>query len=475
MKRLALLLAVAVALIAGVAFAQAPSASAVGGVARPSAKPAGSARVAPAGSTKAAPAASGAPEANAKGEGAAPPNPHGAENPHAGMASPHGGTNPHGQPTPDSSAPASDLPPGTLDVTIVDADDRPLAGIDVRLGILSQKISEGEQRTQKNAKTNAEGKVRFTELGTTNDKSYRVTVQSGPAEYGSAPFNLRDNAGHRVLLHVYPSTSEMGRTVVFGAFVSVEPRDDVFQCDMVLHVFNVSRMGWIPNGVVVTLPEGFKAFSAEESMSDVRFEAVEGRGAALKGTFPPGQDRVRFRFQVPKPAEREITFTLGLPERVAQAQVVAAANPEMGLEVGEGFPQAESKRSESGDRVLVTMKMIQRGEDTIRKMSITLTGLRVPSAGRWVAVAIALLFAGVGGLAARGDIHIASAEKVQGDRARARELILGELVLVERAKASGELGPNAYERAHRALLDALARIGVPDEKKPSKKRKTARV
>jgi hypothetical protein len=85
-----------------------------------------------------------------------------------------------------------------------------------------------------------------------------------------------------------------------------------------------------------------------------------------------------------------------------------------------------------------------------------------------------LIFAGLGGLAARGDIHIASAEKVQGDRARARELILRELVLVEHAKSSGKLGPNAYERAHRTLLDALARIGVPDETKHAKKRKVAR-
>jgi hypothetical protein len=120
------------------------------------------------------------------------------------------------------------------------------------------------------------------------------------------------------------------------------------------------------------------------------------------------------------------------------------------------------------------MKTIKRGEDPISTMSMTLTGLRVPSAGRWVAVVIALVFAAFGGLAARGDIHIASAEKVQSDRARARDLILTELLLVERAKTSGEIGPNAYERAHRTLLDALARIGVPEEKKSPKKRKVSR-
>jgi hypothetical protein len=379
--------------------------------------------------------------------------------------------NPH-QKVEDASEDTSELPPGTLEVTIADPSDRPLAGVDIRLGIHSQKISEGESRSQKNAKSDAEGRARFSGLAFTNDKSYRVTVQAGPAEYGSPEFNLRDTAGHRVLLHVYPSTSDMTRTVVMGAFLSIEPRDDIFQCDMVLHVFNVSKFGWIPSDVVVTLPDGFKAFSADES--DTRAELVEGRGAALKGTFPPGEERVRFRFQLPKPTEREVTFTVGLPARVAQAQVIAAASPEMSLEVRDGFPAPKADKSSQGDRVLHTMRMIKQGEEPIKSISVTLSGLRVPGPGRWVAVIIAFIFAGLGGLAARGDFHIASAEKVQGDRARARDLILRELVLVEHAKTSGELGPNAYERAHRTLLDALARIGVPDEKKHTKKRKVAR-
>jgi hypothetical protein len=402
----------------------------------------------------------------------APENPHAqVENPHA--QNPHAGMNPHGR-VEDTSDSAPDLPPGTIDVTIADPDDKPMPGIDVRLGILSQKIAEGESRSQKGAKADADGKVRFSGLAFTSDKSYRVTVASGPAEYASPPFNLRDNAGHRVRLHVYPTTSDMNRTVAMGAFLSVEPRDDIIQLDMILHVFNIAKVGWIPNDVIVSLPDGFKAFSGDEDMWNTKAELVEGRGAALRGTYPPGERRVRFRFQIPKPTEPEVSFTVGLPPRVAQAQVVAAASPEMSLEVAGDFPTAKSDVSSQGDRVLYTMRMIKQGEAPIKALTVTLGGLRVPGPGRWVAVAIALLFAGFGGLAARGDITIASTEKVQGDRARARDLILKELVLVERAKSSGELGPNAYDRAHRALLDALARIGVPDEKKQVKKRKVAR-
>jgi hypothetical protein len=479
MSRWAWLVAFVFSFVATVAFAQtapqAPGTAAQGA----SASGPSSARPSAPSAPKSAPAASvtapGRAAASATGEAtrAAPPNPHTTVNPHAGT-NPHAAMGPHGQITPDSSQVAPDLPPGTIEAAIVDTDGRPIPGADVRLAILSQKISEGEQHSEKLAKSDAEGRVRFTALATTNDKSYRVVVRSGEAEFGSNPFSLRDNAGQRVLLHVYPYTSDMAKTIVFGTFVSIEPREDVFQLDVILHVFNVSRTAWVAKGVVIELPEGFKAFSASDPVGDVRFEGIEGRGASLRGTFPPGQDRSQFRFQIPKTADSEASFSIGLPDRVAQAQVVAASNPEMTLEVAGGFPQAEVRKSEDGTRVLVTMRMIKRGEPTIRKLDVTLTGLRVPSAGRWVAVAIALVFAGLGGLAAKGDLHLASVEKVQSDRARARELIVQELVLVERAKEAGELGPNAYDRAHRALLDALARIGIPEEKKAPKKRRAAK-
>jgi hypothetical protein len=359
-------------------------------------------------------------------------------------------------------------------VLIADPDEKPLAGREVRLEILSQKISEGEQRSTKLGKTDAEGRARFTGLATTGFNSYQVVVPSAPAEFASPQVRLRDNIGHRVLVHVFPSTSDITRTVAMGIFVSIETRDDVFQLDVVLHVFNVSRMAWVPQDIVFALPEGFKAFSGEEAMFDTRVEQLEGRGGVLKGTYPPGERKVRFRFQLPKPTETEVSFTIGLPPRVAQAQVVATASPQMNLEVADGFPSAEVTKSQQGDRLLNTMRVIKRGEDPIRSLALTLTGLHVPGPGRWVAVFIALGFAGLGVFAARGDLSLASAEKAEGDRERARELILKELVDIERAKAAGKLGPNAYERAHRALVDALTRIGIPEEKKSVKKKKLAK-
>jgi hypothetical protein len=417
---------------------------------------------APAPAKARAPAASAqAPAAGADGEEQAPPNPH-VQNPHA--------QNPHGQqPAPDQSDEAADLPPGTLEVAIVDGTERALPGVDVRLGILSQKISEGEQRSSKNAKTDAEGHTRFPGLVVKSEISYRVTVQAGGALYESSPFTLRDNAGHRVLLHVYQATADLSRTVLgMRGFCYVETRDDVFQLEVLFRIINIGKTSWVPADVVMELPQGWKAFSPGESMYDARFEPVEGRGAALRGTFPPGQRDVSFRFQIPKPTESAISFTLGMLPNVVEMRVIAVASPEMNLEVSPGFEVPQVAAGPRGDRVLVTRRVAQKNADTSRTISVALSGLHVPGPGRWVAVCIALVFAGFGVLAASGELRIASTERVQGDRGRARELILRELVLVERAKAAGDIGPNAYERAHRALLDALARIGVPEEKKRKK-------
>lgn len=422
-----------------------------------------------------APAASTAPAAQSA-PAAASGRPEAAD-PHAGLRmNPHGQlANPHGELPQDSNEDAHDLPAGTIEVVVADGSGQRLAGVDVRLGILSQKISEGETRSSQTAKTGAEGQARFTGLGVTADKSYRVTVPMGGAEYASTPFNLRDSMGRRVVLHVFPATSDIAQTRIgMRGFLYVETRDDVFQLEAIFRVFNLGRNSWIPNDVVMTLPEGFKAFNASESMFDAKFEAVEGRGARLNGTFPPGQRDVSFRFQIPKPTESTVSFNVGLLPRLAEVRVIAVASAEMSLEVEPGFEAPQVASGPRGDRVLVTRWLVPKGGPELSGISVTLAGLRVPGPGRWVAVFIALGFAGLGVLAARGDLRIASTERVQSDRVRARELILSELVAVERAKESGALGPNAYERTHRALLDALARIGIPEAKRRPKRRAESR-
>jgi hypothetical protein len=375
-------------------------------------------------------------------------------------------------PAPNREEPTPELPAGTIEAVLVDADERPLAGAEVRLGILFQKIAEGESRSSRTGKTGVDGRSRFDGLETGSNFAYRVSAKHGEAEYSSSPFNLRD-VGVRVLLHVFPVTSNPSDAVIgMRGYFYVETRDDVFQVETLFRVFNLSKVAWVPKDVVMTLPAGFKAFNAGDPMTDARFEMVDGKGAKLLGTYPPGQHDVSFRFQVPKEASTTASFDVKPPPRTAEMRVIAVTNKSMGLEV-EGFEQPREDRGPRGDRVLVTRKVVGRGEPEVGSFRIVLTGLPAPDEGRWVAVIIALTFAAFGGLAAAGKLKLVSSERLESDQARARDLLFEELVTLDRARKDGEIGPNAHERAHRMLVDALARIGLPREKKRRKRTRTA--
>lgn len=382
-------------------------------------------------------------------------------------SAPHGNMN---EPLPDQLQPAADLPPGSIEAVIVDGNEQPIANLEVRLGILFQTIAEGEKRTSKTAKTNENGVIRFDGLTTGSSYSYRLSAKNGPGEYSSSPFNLKDTSGMRALLHVFPATSDMSVAVIgLRGFLYFETRDDVFQVEALFRVINLGRVAWVPKDFVMELPEGWKAFSAgDATMTDARFEALEGRGARLLGTYPPGQRDVSFRFQLPKGSSSTATFRVRPPPRVAEMRVIAVASQQMGLHV----PDWEAPREGTGprgDRVLVTRRVVARGGDEIPDFSVTLTGLPTPGPGRWIASSIALLFGLCGWAAASGKLRIVSQERAQGDRARARDLLLAELVAVTRARERNEIGPNAYERTQRMLVDALARIGLPSDTKRSKK------
>ncbi len=421
----------------------------------------------------AAPAAPTAPAAN---NGHTAPPPSGAENSavppgHPAMAGGMGGGNEQA----DVNEPSASVEPGSITATVVNQDGVPLAGQQVRLGILFQKIAEGEARSEKFAQADAQGTVHFSGLTRGTDHAYRVTVQVGPASYQTSPFNLRPDVGERVILHVYPSSSDIEQTQ-FGmrGYLYIETRDDVFQCEALFRVYNVGRNTWVPNDVVVSLPKGFKAFKAQEGMTDVRFEQVEGVGARLKGTFAPGQNEAGFRFQLPKGNEDALILRMGLPPHVAEMRVIAEASSTMNLDV-EGFQPPVAAANNNGQRVLVSVKQLLRRDGEMKDFVATLSGIPTPGPGRWFAVAIALCMALGGVFAANGAFDDAGGGKdLAADKKRAREVLLRELVALEAARRAERIGPRSYEQSRSALIDAIARLGLPAEG-PRKRGKSAKL
>lgn len=389
--------------------------------------------------------------------GAVPPG-------HAGMGM--GNADPQA----DVSEASPGLEPGTISATIVSDQGMPLAGQQVRLGIMFQKIAEGESRSEKFAQADAQGTVRFTGLNRGSDYAYRVTVQFGSANYQTAPFNLKPDMGQRVVLHVFPATSDTERAA-FGmrGYLYVETRDDVFQCEALFRVFNVGQITWVPKDVVIQLPKGFKAFKAQEGMTDVRFEQVEGVGARLKGTFPPGQAEASFRFQLPKSDEDSLTFRMSVPPHVAEMRVIAEASSTMNLDV-DGFQPPVATANQNGQRVLVSVKQLRERNEELKDFTATISGIPTPGPGRWFALAIAGCMAIGGVFAARGAFDDAAGGKdAAADKKRARELLLRELEALETARREERIGPRSYQQSRVALIDAIARLGLPAQAGPKRK------
>jgi hypothetical protein len=349
------------------------------------------------------------------------------------------------------------LPPGVIVVVIKDAQNNPIPHAPITLGVLHSTVAKGESRERFAKDSDDSGAARFEGFAVGTGHSYRVSTTRGAASYAHPPVGLGDKFGKRVVVHAYDASAKVDDlAVAIQGLVYVSLREDSIQVEQLLSIYNLGPVAWTPD-LTIQLPKGFKAFNKQESMDDGHVEEVSGTGAALRGTFAPGRHDIDFRYQIPLSDEARQTLKLTLPPRVAQSRVMAEASKSMGLEVT-GFPQAQRTEGRDGKRLLVTEKQAARAEGGVPSLEITLTGLPTPGPGRWVAVVMAVLALGAGLAYMLDGGDSTHDEDARGDLLEAREALLGEIVALERAHKSGEVGPKAYARIRSSLLDALARI-----------------
>jgi len=361
-----------------------------------------------------------------------------------------------------------ELPAGTIVVEVLDGEGAPIPGAEITLGILEQSVSKGESRRRVMAQADANGVARFDGLTTGSGVSYRVSsttpVLEGEAPlhatHDAPPFQLDLQAGERVKLHVFPVTSRLEDALVgLRAMLYVEVKDDALQIEQAFTVFNLGKNTWVPDDIVVELPQGFRAFFAPQQMTSVGFDQVAGRGARLRGTFPPGQHDLGFRYQIPWDGSSTVALSLGLPPHVAQMSIVSDAAQGMSLRASD-FPPAQPAVAMNGQRILLTERQLRPGDAQLDRVLVTLENLPGHGPGRWIALGLAAL-AVAGGLFAallqKKQTPEARAELEQ-DAARARERLFEELKALEKAKEAGEIGPKTYEQVRGMLVDALAKL-----------------
>ena len=347
--------------------------------------------------------------------------------------------------------------PGTVEVHVVDNANQPVAGASVVLQIHRESVAEGNTERQQTAVTDGSGMARFGQLSSDSAVSYRLLLDSNAAHYGLPPFQLTAQRGVVVTLRRLDTVRDIGKALVaFESIVFVEPRDSVFQFEVLYRVYNVGQSVWVPDEVQVNLPSDRQAVTAQASGEDVQVQ-VSPLGVRLEGAVTPGQHQLSFTFQIPRHNTSTASFEVGLPPHVMQARVGVASSRTTELSV-DGFQEARPSASQSGQRLLVAVQTFDQRTRPPAELRFEIRGLPTLGSGRVVAAVVASSLALLGLLFAlyRHRRSNQDAPKVLQDHARTR--LLNELADLERAKVTGSVGPRTYQDTRTTLVEALVRL-----------------
>jgi len=375
-------------------------------------------------------------------------------------ANPHG-ARPQGQQVPGVFQPPADqadedvkLPKGTIAIEIRNADDRPVPGAAVTLGIVHNSVAKGESHDHLAKESDAQGELHFDNLDNASSVAYRISVNRGAGVFSATPFRLPEEHGMHVVLHVYDVTSDIQQALIVSQGVMyIELKDDRVQIEEAITFFNFGRVAWVPEDVIFKLPENFTALNGQQSMSAQGVDSIDKQGAKLHGTFPPGRAQIEFRWQLPYAGASEIAFDAGMPPHLAAIRVMAVAADPMRLSV-DGFEDPRADVDGEGNHILVTERQMKPNDAPIHDLQVSLRDIPTPGPARVVATSVAavgVLF----GLVLTTRRRSPSRDRISMKRERQR--LLEDLEDLERAHLSGEVGPKTYERARRELVDAIAR------------------
>jgi hypothetical protein len=356
-----------------------------------------------------------------------------------------------------SLSPSVEVKPGTLEVRVLNARNEPVPQASVTLHVHRESVSEGNTDRQLGVKTDDRGVARFEQLAADSALSYRLLLNHGSVNYGPQPFQLSAQQGMLATLRQLELVHDIRRALVANeAMVFVEPRDSVFQFDVVYRFYNVGQSIWVPDDVQVHLPSDRQAVNTPATGEDVQIEPST-HGIRFKGALTPGQHQLSFTFQVPRHNSSYASFEVGLPPNAMQARVGVAATRNTELVV-DGFQDARPMASQSGQRLLVAMQAFDRNQRPPQALHLEIRGLPTLGSGRIVAAVIAgcLALLGLTYALYRHRQPAPGGPKTLQERARAR--LLEELAALESARIAGEVGPRTYEDTRTTLVDALIRL-----------------
>jgi hypothetical protein len=373
-------------------------------------------------------------------------------------SSPHGARRPGPRITP-----AADLPGGQIEVRLNAKDFKNIEDQEVTLLVSKQSIERGNTDSKLTARTDERGVARFDGQPTETDHIYDVQVAVGTARYSSGQFQFKAaDTGLRVVVPIYESQSSLDNMLLLTrTLIAVVPQDNMFVIDVLFRVENYGELSWLPENVVIKLPEGFKALVVREPNADGHFEPAGDDGVKLVGTLAPGQHDLMFRFHLPTEGRSDVTFKYPTNLNTGMVRVILESSPTMHLAMP-GFPEPEETRNQEGQRRLIVGRdFVGEKVRAPDEVEVKISGIPTPPAGRSVAVGLAAAIALAGIAQSVGRRRATAAVRSdlsKEDRERASELLLEELISLEQAFQQGSIGRKTHEQAKRQLLEAFARL-----------------
>ncbi|HKU37635.1 MAG TPA: hypothetical protein VJR89_05795, partial [Polyangiales bacterium] len=182
-----------------------------------------------------------------------------------------------------SAQPSATVPVGSVHVRVVDAaTEQPIAGAQLQLGTMGRDSA----RTTVDGKTGASGEHTFEKLATGDTQAYRVNMLYEGAKYSSTPFRLPTDQGYEVLIRRLPTTRDMHDLVLYVGATSVELRDERLKIVQQARLINIGSKTIVfpEGGQLIKLPPKYKAFQAEEVMTDQHLKEEPGQGMRLSGS-----------------------------------------------------------------------------------------------------------------------------------------------------------------------------------------------
>jgi hypothetical protein len=385
-----------------------------------------------------------APEAEAEDEAEAPPSMPPAQ------ANPHGAGHGHMQQAPTlvmllgKIEPKPGLPPGTVELQILDAQGAPVARQAVRLG---RMVKPEQGVTWGDGTTDDKGTVRFEKQEIDEAKSYIALAEREGMRLGSPMFNLPKDSGMAGELRIPSTTKDVSVLRVSGdSKILIDLREDKLEIMENLVVENTSDQIFQSErgGVAVPLPA--EANSVEVIAGGSPLDTTKEGGLFLPANIPPSQPtqmpvQARFGFYIPTAKESSVTIRQPMPLGMEGPVVMipAAAGLTLGAPGMKALPSQDDDRG--GKMLVFELPSVPRNG----VLTLSLVGLPSPNAlGKTVAgILAAALFLG----AVLGIRRPKSASKA----AKKRESLLAELVQVERAR---ETAPDPQLDDRRASLIA---------------------